>query len=123
MLLANILLFFNITVAVLLVILILLQRASSGLGALGGGGSGAAFSAASTGNALSKATTILAALFLGSCLWLAVEMGGKGRETGVVDTLAVMDEGLAVDSAAEEAVAPTVPVELPSTKQGANGAQ
>lgn len=117
MLLANILLFFNITVAVLLVILILLQRASSGLGALGGGGgSSAAFSGASTGSALSKATTILAILFLGSCLWLAVEMSGKGRHTSIVDEISITDGGLPTDLKAEDTTAPMVPMTLPTNE-------
>ncbi|MFT7433835.1 MAG: preprotein translocase subunit SecG [Alphaproteobacteria bacterium] len=118
MFIANILLFVNITVSVLLVIIILLQRASSGLGALGGGGgSSAAFSSSGTGNALSKATTILAILFMGSSLWLAVELGGKGREVSVIDSVAVETE--AVDPADG---APAMPMTLPSS-EGEQNAQ
>lgn len=121
--LANILLFFNIIVSVLLVVLILLQRASSGLGALGGGGgSSAAFSSASTGNALSKATTILAILFMGSCLWLAVELGGKGQQTSIVDQVSV-EETMPVQGVAEDATAPTVPMTLPATNAEGNNAE
>lgn len=110
MFLANILLFVNITVSVLLVILILLQRASSGLGALGGGGSSAAFSSASTGNALSKATTILAILFMGSSLLLAVELGGKSRETSIVE------ESVVEETANPADLTPSVPATLPSSE-------
>lgn len=114
MLLANILLFFNITVSVLLVIVILLQRASSGLGALGGGGSSAAFSSSSAGNALTKATKYLAIMFLGSCLWLAVELGGKGRHTSIVDQ--AVENVIPVEQAAEDTALPTVPMTLPDAE-------
>tara|TARA_R110000868_G_scaffold190862_1_gene434868 strand:- start:167362 stop:167715 length:354 start_codon:yes stop_codon:yes gene_type:complete len=115
MFVANILLFVNITVSVLLVIVILLQRASNGLGALGGGGSSAAFSGASAGNALTKATAILAIIFLGSSLWLAVELGGKSRAVSVLDTITVEQE--AVEPAD---TTPEMPITLPSSAEEQN---
>lgn len=116
MFIANVLLFVNITVSILLVILILLQRASSGLGALGGGGSSAAFSSSGAGNALSKATTILAIMFMGSSLWLAVELGGKGRETSIVDLATDVELAIPADDT------PAMPITLPSSK-GTENAQ
>jgi preprotein translocase subunit SecG len=75
----------EVVLALLLIVLVLLQRSKSGggLGGLTGGGSGAEeVLGANAGNILTKATTILATIFLVNTLALTVLEGKKTRRTG-----------------------------------------
>ncbi len=68
---ASVVLIVHIFIAVALVGVVLLQRSEGG--ALGiGGGSGSFMSAAGAGNALTRATMILAAMFFGTSILLTV---------------------------------------------------
>lgn len=107
--LADILLAVNIITAVILVLLVLVQRTEGGLGALGGEGSGALMGGSGSENGLTKTTAILAVVFLGSALWLAVETAGMSRGVSVVDQL--------VEEKMDNT--PEVPVTLP-VSEGAN---
>lgn len=104
--LADVLLAVNVISAVVLVLLVLVQRTEGGLGALGGEGSGALMGGAGSENGLTKATSILAIMFLGSALWLAIETAGASRGVSVLDSIAEekMDD------------TPAVPATLPSTE-------
>ena len=78
----NIILAFNIILAVLLVIIILLQKSEGG--ALGLGASQDSFiSSRSAGNFLTKVTTILASLFIVTSILLTV-LSQKGISTSSV---------------------------------------
>lgn len=82
--LSTILLLFNAVVAILLVLVILLQKPdTSGGGIMGGANAG---SGPVMRNPLVKPTAILAALFMGSSLLLAVLSTGAGRDESVFDT-------------------------------------
>lgn len=83
--LTSILVVFQIVVAILLVISILLQRAEAGMGGAFGGSAGSVTGVGGGQEALVKLTTVLATLFLVSCLALAVMGSGKGKSTSVVD--------------------------------------
>jgi len=68
---ASIILIIHIFIAIALIGVVLLQRSEGG--ALGiGGGAGSFLSAAGAGNALTRATMILAALFFGTSILLTV---------------------------------------------------
>ncbi|MCK5124914.1 MAG: preprotein translocase subunit SecG [candidate division Zixibacteria bacterium] len=82
----EILIIVHILICFGLVIVVLMQSAKGeGLaGAFGGGGlSGAVFGGRGAASFLSKATTILAVLFMVSCLTLSLMSSGKGSASGV----------------------------------------
>lgn len=63
----------HVMVTLALVAMVLLQRnAQDGLSGIGGGGSGALMSGRSSANLLTKATSILATIFIANCLLMAV---------------------------------------------------
>ncbi len=95
--LQTLLLLAHAIVAVVLVILVLLQRSDGGMGALGGGVN-AMFAGRKSANPLSRATAIMAALFMGLSLLLSVQFMGAGRSSSVVDE--PLPAGAATTSAA-----------------------
>lgn len=87
----QVLLSIEIVIALALVGTILLQQSEGGaLGMGGGGGSGGGFggfmSARGAANLLTRATSILAFLFIGVALFLAVVSGQRSDGTSVFDT-------------------------------------
>lgn len=100
----NLLLMVHVVVAVFLVIVVLLQRSDGGMGSLGGDGASAIFSSQSGGNALTKATSTLAIIFMVTSMLLAMEVSGNSRSVSVVETTAPVEEAAPV--------APAVPVQL-----------
>ena len=78
--LASILVFIHFLTAVLLIGVILLQRNEGGLGGLGGVGASSFMSARSAGDALSRATAILATIFIATSLLLAMQ-NSERRQT------------------------------------------
>jgi len=97
------LLLVHILICVALIIVVLLQSAKGeGLaGAFGGGGglSGAVFGGRGAASFLSKATTVLAILFMVSCLSLSLLSAGKGV------TQASVGESAVTQAAQQEAAA------------------
>lgn len=84
--LQNMLLLLNAVVAIALVIAIMLQRSDSSIGgAFGGGSTGEVPSSAN--NPIAKATVWLAAIFMGSSLFLAYVSSGAGKSQSVVDVV------------------------------------
>ena len=82
----NFILIFNIILAVLLVIVILLQKSEGG--ALGIGASQDAFiSSRSAGNFLTKATAILATLFIISSILLTIISNEKISRSSVLERI------------------------------------
>ena len=77
----------EIMVAIALVAVILLQRSEGGALGMGGGGGGMGglMSARGAANLLTRMTAILAALFIGIALLLAVLTGQRGDGTSVFD--------------------------------------
>ncbi|MFZ2619936.1 MAG: preprotein translocase subunit SecG [Alphaproteobacteria bacterium] len=106
----TLLLLLNALVAVALVIAILLQRQdTSGGGIMGGANLGAS---AVVRNPLAKPTAILAAIFMGSSILLAVMAAGKGKETSVFEEAAPVAEIPAVPATVAPEAQGTVPVPM-----------
>lgn len=83
----NVLLFVELIVCVMLIGVILIQRSKGqGVGLSFGAGTGEAIFGAQMGNVLTRATVVLAILFLVNTLVLSVLSGGRGAEyESVVD--------------------------------------
>ena len=111
----------EVVIAILLLIVILLQRSDGGMGALGGDSGGAAFGTSTGGSTLARLTAILAILFVGISLVLAVQNGGKSRPQSVVEETAAVP-AVAAEKAATEVEklqgmeVPAVPATLPVSK-------
>ena len=89
----NLFLIIHAILALTLIVIILLQRSDGGaLGGLGGGGG--SFSGMLTGrssaNFLTKLTAIIAALFLGNSLLLAI-LSGNLKEKSIVNEATIED--------------------------------
>lgn len=108
--LENLIMVAHILVAVCLIILVLLQRSEGGMGALGGSGGGALMSGQSVGNAMERATKILAALFFCLSLALAYMHMGNSSSTSVVDTVTLEEQMPTAPAASDVAPAPSMPV-------------
>ena len=78
----------EVIMALLLIGIVLIQqtKAGGGLGAMGGGMTETVFGA-SAGNVLTKATVILAALFLTNTLMLAIITGHSGQGKSLAESL------------------------------------
>jgi len=91
----------EVIVALLLIGIILIQQSKSGggLGSMGGGATETVFGA-SAGNVLTKATVVLAALFLGITLILAVITGHRQnrRQSVVTRVPAAVEEPVTPDA-------------------------
>ncbi|MEI8295039.1 MAG: preprotein translocase subunit SecG [Alphaproteobacteria bacterium] len=69
----NLLLIIHIFITLALIGVILLQRAESGgLGLGGGGNSASLFTARGSANLLTRATAVLATIFIGNCLLMTI---------------------------------------------------
>ena len=109
--LTNLILMSHITVSVLLVLVILLQRSEGGLGALGGSGADGLMSSRGSANGMTKATAILATLFVVLSLASAINLKGAGRDASVVDAMQKEAE-------AQLEAAPAVPAAVPASTEG-----
>ncbi|MEM8800647.1 MAG: preprotein translocase subunit SecG [Pseudomonadota bacterium] len=100
----NVVAVIHLLIIIAMVAVILLQRSEGG--ALGiGGGPGGIMSARGAANVLSRATGILAALFLGTSILLAVLVAASGRG-GDVDS-AIPEDNTVI----EDLTTPRVPIE------------
>ena len=83
-----VLLIVHLILAVALIGVVLLQRSEGGALGIGGGGGGGGMSGfltgAATANLLTRATAVIAALFIASSMGLAIMSGGKRAPTSVV---------------------------------------
>lgn len=84
----TVLIVFHIIVSVCLIGSVLLQRSEGGLGGMGGSGAmGGMMSVRGSANFLTRLTGILAALFIGLSLVLAImARGGRSSETSILDS-------------------------------------
>ncbi len=84
----NIILVVHLMLALAMIVVVLLQRSEGGALGIGGGGGGGGMSGFMTGrsaaNVLTRATAILAALFLLTSIVLAKLSRGTGEATGSV---------------------------------------
>ncbi len=100
----TVILVIHLLIAVALVGTVLLQRSEGGgLGMGGGGGGGGFMTGRETANLLTRATGILAAIFMSTSLLLGIMANGSG------DKGSIMDEPVKVE---QPAATPAVP-ELP----------
>lgn len=84
------LLFIEVLSAFLLVVLILMQKSKSqGMGLAFGGSMGESLFGAQMGNVLTKATVILAAVFMINTTLLAMIGPGGGGSTSIADSIAI----------------------------------
>jgi preprotein translocase subunit SecG len=74
----QVLIVIHLIVTVLLIGTVLMQRSEGGALGIGGGGSGNLFSSRGAGNALTRATAILAACFFATSIALAVLASRQG---------------------------------------------
>lgn len=82
----TLLLVIHIFLAISLVIVVLLQRSEGGaLGIGGGGGGGGMMSSRAQANFLTRATAVIAALFMINCLVLAMLAGQDRRPRSILD--------------------------------------
>lgn len=82
-----VLLIVHILITVALVGVILLQRSEGGALGMGGGGGGGLVSSRAVGDALSRATTILATAFIGTSILLALVLNAGDPEASVTDEI------------------------------------
>lgn len=105
----TIILVIHLMLAIALVASILIQRSEGGGLGIGGGG-GAGMSGLMTGRSaaslLTRTTAVLAALFIGTSLLLAILAGGTREPTSVLETL----PAAAAPAAPEMPVGPQVPL-------------
>ena len=81
----NIFLIFHALLAIVLIVIILIQRSDGGaLGGIGGGSFSGMLTGRSSANFLTKLTAIIAALFLGNSLLLAI-LSGNLKEKSIIN--------------------------------------
>ena len=99
-----ILLLVHLLLAIVLVIIILLQRSEGGALGIGGGGGGM-MTGRGAANLLTRATGVIAALFITTSIGLAI-LGGRSAETPAL----LVEEPEPVAQEPAEPEAPTVPL-------------
>ena len=115
----SVLLVIHLLLAIALIITILLQRSEGGaLGIGGGGGGGGQMSVRGQANLLTRATAVLATLFILTSLGLAILGGTHNRGGSVldrIDTTTPSGPAAPITPATPTApVAPAAPAETPS---------
>lgn len=130
---ATIILIIHLMLAVALVATVLLQRSEGGALGIGGGGDGL-MSGRGAGNALTRATAVLAALFMTTSLVLGILAARGGMADSVLDRIVPPTEDSSSDFDADvpaplgtefdtpeappadgtDAIAPTAPAEAPT---------
>lgn len=110
-----ILLIVHLILAVALIGVVLLQRSEGGALGIGGGGGGGMsgfLTGAATANLLTRATAVIAALFIASSMGLAIMSGNKRAPTSVVT-----GQGGAPATQQDAGSAPAVPPAEPAKPQ------
>lgn len=107
----TILLVIHLMVAIAMIVLVLLQRSEGGALGIGGGGGDGMMSARGLGNAMTRATAVLAGVFFLTSIGLTV-LGTIENRSSVLD--GVIENDGPGSSSAPLAPAPVLP-DLPST--------
>ncbi len=95
----NVLLGIDIILALFLCVLVMLQRSEGGaLGGLGGGTGSSFMTGRSVGNALTKATAIIAALFFATSLGLGVLAKQSAKPSDLMQNLPAQTQNAPVDA-------------------------
>ena len=77
----------HVLIVIALIGVVLLQRSEGGALGMGGGGGGGFMSGRGAANALTRTTSILAALFFATSLGLAIFAGGEESDLDIVEGL------------------------------------
>lgn len=104
----TLLLVIHIFLALSLVIAVLLQRSEGGALGIGGGGGGMMTSRAQA-NFLTRATAVIAALFMLNCLVLAMLAGQDRRPRSILDDVPVSQPGTTAPIAPSPVAPPVAP--------------
>jgi len=81
----TIILVIHLLIAIALVISVLLQRSEGGGLGMGGGGTSGVMTGRSAANLLTRVTAVLAALFMGTSLALAILAGGDRAPRSIME--------------------------------------
>lgn len=109
-------------IALALVTVILLQRSEGGGLGIGGGTGGGMVSVRGAANLLTRATTVLAVLFISTSILLAVLAAGTSKPKAVDTSLVpVVGADAAPAESAPAETAPALPGALPDTLPGLPG--
>lgn len=106
--LQSLLVVLNIVSALSVVLLILLQRQDTSMGGAFGGGANAG-AAPTVRNPLARPTAIAAAIFLASCLGLALVNKGAGKAQSLFDQAAAQQVEAEAVQQAEQPAVPEIP--------------
>ena len=107
-----VLLIVHLILAVALIGVVLLQRSEGGALGIGGGGGGGMsgfLTGAATANLLTRATAVIAALFIASSMGLAIMSGNKRAPTSVVTGTGGATPTTQQDAGSAPAVPPAEP--------------
>ncbi len=108
----------HVLASIFLIFVVLLQSGKGGdiAAAFGGGGTQAAFGPRASGNVLTKATAVAAALFMLTSLTLVIL--SSNRQSSVLD---ILDEAQAPAAASEPAAPEGTPADQPPATQETGG--
>ena len=100
----QVILVIHVILAITMIVSVLLQRSEGG--ALGIGGGGGLMSGRSHANFLTRATAVLAGLFMLTSLTLTIMAGNRGDQRSIVDEI----QAESASEAPAEPAAPSVPI-------------
>ena len=100
----QVILVIHVILAITMIVSVLLQRSEGG--ALGIGGGGGLMSGRSQANFLTRATAVLAGLFMLTSLTLTIMAGNRGDQRSIVDEI----QAESASEAPAEPAAPSVPI-------------
>lgn len=100
-------------IALGLVGVILLQRSEGGALGMGGGGAGGLMTARGAANLLTRSTAILAGLFIGTSILLAVLAAGTNKRRTIDPTLATRTAPVSAPASAPAGPLPAAPGGVP----------
>jgi preprotein translocase subunit SecG len=86
----EVILIIHVIIAIAMVISVLLQRSEGGALGMGGGGNmGGLMTTRGSANLLTRATAVLAAMFMGTSILLAILSGATQTRTSIMDDAAI----------------------------------
>ena len=102
----QVILVIHVILAIAMIGVVLLQRSEGGALGIGGGGGGGLMSGRSHANFLTRATAVLAGLFMLTSLTLTIMAGNRGDQRSIVDEI----QAESSSEAPTEPASPSVPI-------------
>ena len=102
----QVILVIHVILAIAMIGTVLLQRSEGGALGIGGGGGGGFMSGRSTANFLTRATAVLAGLFMLTSLTLTIMAGNRGDQRSIVEDI----QAESSSEAPAEPASPSVPI-------------